>query len=102
MNIKLIRSDKVYRELLEMPMAERKVFTQGLITFLVSFVPTDLQGYQLRAQESKGLYIFLTIIISPLFEEMLFRGLLFNGLKKVTPLGFSFCKLCCLVPYMGH
>lgn len=63
------------------------------ITFVYINKNTDggiYESYKLLSDSDSWLYVLLSVIVAPITEELLMRGIVFNELKKVFPIGVAY------------
>lgn len=58
------------------------LFVQALALRMQPFFPEDLSGYQEMSRQETYLYLLLSVLVAPLFEELLMRGVFYADLKR--------------------
>ena len=68
------------------------------LSFLSKFILNEYSEQEMVIELKKDIYknfltnIFVILIIAPIFEEIVFRGLFYKALKNFTPFTFLFTK----------
>lgn len=67
------------------------LFSQITATwFIINIGDSSFDAYQTATDANILGYIVLTLVFAPISEEIVFRGILFNALKKASPVGIAY------------
>lgn len=66
-------------------------FTQITTVFINSLVDdTYYESYKELSSSDSWAYVLLTFFVAPIVEELLLRGIVYDTLKRVVPIGFAY------------